>query len=623
MSTWPKLYAVTMQTPIPKRRHFARMSWRGALLVSTLGLTLALGLTSNRDWERYRETTHLVEHNYQVMAAVEALRGSIEHAETSQRGYLLTGEQSYLTPYSAALSISVVSQAKLRRLMAGNPQQQARLAALDQATAAKVAEMRQTIELRGTREFAAAVYRGQQAMDDIQRIADSMQEEEHLTLARRLSEAEAQVARSRGWGSLNGLAILVLLTLATVAIERDMRKRLRAEESLRDSEEQFRQVFEESPSGILLIEDDQRIRRANPAFCRLLGRTEEELQHLALPSITAHDGLLHLMLETGWILPGEQTRFQAEQEYVTKSGCAAWVDVRATKLCNSQGRAVCNLALIEDITERKKADQAIRALNDSLELRVAQRTAEATESNQKLETANKELEAFAYSVSHDLRAPLRSVDSFSQIILDEYSDKLDEDGARYLRRIRAGAQNMGQLISDLLSLSRVSRGLLDHEPVNLSSMASAVVKELRDQEPQRTVNTEIAPNIQATGDPRLLRVVLNNLIGNAWKFTGKREKACLEFGARNEGSVAVYFVRDNGAGFDMAYLSQLFTPFQRLHQTTEFAGTGIGLATVQRIVQRHGGRIWAESSIEQGATFYFTLTAECDTNGSKERSGKC
>jgi PAS domain S-box-containing protein len=419
---------------------------------------------------------------------------------------------------------------------------------------------------------------------------------------------------------LSGLALLVLVAGATIVFERDMRKRVRAEEALRDSEEQFRQVFEESPSGILLIEEDQRVRRANPAFCRLLGRTEEELQQLARPSITAADGLLNLMFQTGWMPLGEQTRFEAEQEYVTESGGIAWVNVHATKLCNSQGRAVCNLALIEDITERKKADQAIRALNDSLELRVAQRTAETLRSNRQLETSNKELEAFAYSVSHDLRAPLRSVDNFSQIILDEYSDKLDEEGVGYLRRIRKGAQHMGQLISDLLNLSRVSRGLLEHDPVDLSSIASAVVKELRDQDPQRTVNAQIAPNIQATGDARLLRVVLNNLIGNAWKFTGKREKACLEFGANSEGSAAVYFVRDNGAGFDMAYLSQLFAPFQRLHHVSEFAGTGIGLATVQRIVQRHGGRIWAESSVEQGATFYFTLAAERDTNGSKETS---
>jgi PAS domain S-box-containing protein len=502
---------------------------------------------------RYRESTHLVEHTYQVLAAVENLRNLTQDAETGQRGYLLTGEERYLAPYSAALSNLNVSQAKLRGLLAGNPQQQARVMALNQATAAKLAELRQTIELRRMRGFEAALELvrtdlGKQAMDDIRRIADSLLDEEHRMLARRLSEAEAQVVLSRRWGGLNGLAILVMLTLATIAIERDTRKRVRAEEALRDSELQFRQVFEESPSGILLIENDQRVRRANPALCRLLGSTEEELQRRDVPSGAAHGSLLNLMFETGWIAAGERTRFDAEQEYVTQSGSTAWVNVHGTKLCNSQGSVVCNLALIEDITERKKADKVIRALNDSLELRVAQRTAESVESNHQLESANKELEAFAYSVSHDLRAPLRSVDSFSQIILDEYSDKLDEEGAGYLRRIRAGAQNMGQLIDALLNLSRVSRGQLNRQSVNLSSTASTIVSELRDQDPQRTVDVDIAPGIQAHGDAGLLQVVMNNLIGNAWKFTGKREKACLEFGANTEKGVVVYFVRDNWSG---------------------------------------------------------------------------
>jgi PAS domain S-box-containing protein len=453
-------------------------------------------------------------------------------------------------------------------------------------------------------------------MDDIRRITDSVQEEEHLTLVRRSSEAEAQVVRSRSLAGLSGLAILTLLTGATIAFERDTRKRVRVEEALRDSELQFRQVFEESPSGILLIEEDWRVRGANPAFCRLVGRTEEELRQLTLPSTAAHDGLLNSMFKTGSIPAGGQTRLRAEQEYVTKSGGKAWVNVHATRLCNSRGGVVCNIALFEDITARKKADQEILALNESLELRVASRTAETVESNQKLASANKELEAFAYSVSHDLRAPLRSLDSFSQIILDEYSEKLDEEGVKYLWRIRGGAQRMGQLIEDLLNLSRVSRGLLERGAVDLSSMASTIVNELRDQEPQRVVNVEIAPDIQANCDARLMRVVLNNLIGNAWKFTGKREKACLEFGYKREESGAVYSVRDNGAGFDMAYVSQLFAPFQRLHQATEFAGTRIGLATVQRIVHRHGGRIWAESSVDRGATFYFTLATKSDTHGS-------
>jgi len=238
------------------------------------------------------------------------------------------------------------------------------------------------------------------------------------------------------------------------------------------------------------------------------------------------------------------------------------------------------------------------------------------DTNQQLAAANKELEAFAYSVSHDLRAPLRSVDCFSQIIIEEYADKLDDDGAKYLQRIRAGAKTMSQLIDDLLNLARLSRTQLNREPVHLSSIALSIVNEWRDREPDRVMKAAIAPDVQAPGDARLLRVVLDNLLGNAWKFTGKRENACLEFGAVNQRGQTVYFIRDNGAGFDMAYSSQLFAPFQRLHQATEFEGSGIGLATVQRIIQRHGGSIWAEGSVGQGATFYFTLVG--GANGHSE-----
>ena len=208
------------------------------------------------------------------------------------------------------------------------------------------------------------------------------------------------------------------------------------------------------------------------------------------------------------------------------------------------------------------------------------------------------------------------MDGFSQIILDEYADKLDEDGTRYLQRIRAGTKTMSQLIDDLLNLSRISRTQLKREPVHLSTMALSIVNEWRDREPDRAMKAEIAPDVEAPGDTRLLRVVLDNLLGNAWKFTRKRENARLEFGSVKKLGKTVYFVRDNGAGFDMNYSSQLFAPFQRLHQATEFEGIGIGLTTVQRIIHRHGGSIWAEGSVGKGATFYFTL--ELGANGHSE-----
>jgi signal transduction histidine kinase len=246
-----------------------------------------------------------------------------------------------------------------------------------------------------------------------------------------------------------------------------------------------------------------------------------------------------------------------------------------------------------------------RAERIGAELEAANQELEAT--NQELEASNKELETFSYSVSHDLRTPLRSIDGFSHMLIEDYADELDDEGRDHLRRVRAGAQRMGEIIDALLGLTRLTRGEMRRETVDLSAMASEISEDLRRAQPEREVECLITDGLVANGDARLLKVALENLLGNAWKFTGGEAHAKIEFGAvRHDGTLA-YFVRDNGAGFNEAYAGKLFGPFQRLHRTDEFEGTGIGLTTVQRIVHRHGGKIWAEGEVGRGATFYFTL----------------
>lgn len=241
--------------------------------------------------------------------------------------------------------------------------------------------------------------------------------------------------------------------------------------------------------------------------------------------------------------------------------------------------------------------------NENLEVQVQERT-------QELQASNAELEAFAYSVSHDLRAPLRGIDGFSLVLLEDYAASLDDQGRGYLQRIRSGAARMGELIDALLDLSRVAREPLRQHRVDLTEIARSVVRVLQRQVPDREITFDIQPRVRGVGDPRLLRGALENLLGNAVKFTRDAEVARVAFGVVRRQGERVYYVRDNGAGFDMAYASKLFVPFQRLHKQEEFVGTGVGLATVQRIVRRHGGRIWAEATPGEGAAFFFTLGEE-------------
>jgi len=251
--------------------------------------------------------------------------------------------------------------------------------------------------------------------------------------------------------------------------------------------------------------------------------------------------------------------------------------------------------------ERIAAEQEILRLNSELENRVRERTAQ-------LEAINKELEAFSYSVSHDLRAPLRSIRGFSEVLLERYAARLDSRGQEFLRRACESSQQMDRLIEDLLKLSRVGRSELQRQRVDLSALAESVATELRQSDPKRRAQFAIAPGLEAHGDERLLRIVLENLLRNAWKFTSKLSETLIEVGVVR--FQAAFFVRDNGAGFDMAYASKLFGVFQRLHSGTDFPGIGVGLATVQRIINRHGGRVWAEAKVHKGATFYFTLGPE-------------
>jgi PAS domain S-box-containing protein len=285
-----------------------------------------------------------------------------------------------------------------------------------------------------------------------------------------------------------------------------------------------------------------------------------------------------------------------EMGRVQEDGSVTWMSVSGEPIFGANGHFRGYRGVGRSITARKRTEVGVQTLNAELERRVAE-----------LDAAHREMESFTYSVSHDLRSPLRALDGFSRMLVEEHGQALDEEARAYLARISTNAQLMGQLIDGLLDLSRTMRARMLRHEVDLSRMASEVVAGIRQADREREVDFVIAPQVLAEGDPTLLRIVLHNLLSNAWKFTQKRALARIEFGTAVQEGGRVFFVRDDGVGFDMAYADKLFGAFQRLHGVAEFAGTGIGLVTVQRIVQRHGGRAWAEGALGRGATFYFTL----------------
>ncbi|MGE3465533.1 MAG: PAS domain S-box protein [Pyrinomonadaceae bacterium] len=276
------------------------------------------------------------------------------------------------------------------------------------------------------------------------------------------------------------------------------------------------------------------------------------------------------------------------------------VSVTISPIKNDDGKIIGASKIARNISELKRAVKEIRKLNTQLEQRVSDRTAQ-------LQAVNDELESFSYSVSHDLRAPLRHINGFSGALLEDYADKLDDVGKDYLKQVREASQEMAQLIDDVLQLARVTRTEIVSETVDLSEIANAIVEDLRLAKPKRRVTVDIKAGLKTRGDKRLLQILLTNVIGNAWKFTSKTQDARITFGEEQDDGKTVYFVCDNGVGFDMQFSDKLFGAFQRLHGADEFEGTGIGLATVQRIINRHGGRVWAEGAVDVGATFYFTM----------------
>ena len=408
----------------------------------------------------------------------------------------------------------------------------------------------------------------------------------------------AGMANLRTTAAVGVLASLLLFAVALVLARTHLRAEqlaARMTESYRRSEQRFRSAMEYSAIGKALLDRHGRIVDANPALARILGKSRDELAGTEFDAWFLEGSEQDAQRRAGAGTPAD-TVFRSTRSLLGDGGRLRQVQMTFAPVPGDVGQDIARLVQVEDVTDRLRAEAQVLALNRTLEARVEARTRELT-------SANQELESFAYSVSHDLRAPLRAIDGFSRLLLERHGDAIGEEGREHLQRVRNAAARMGSLIESLLKMARLGRGGLKPAALDLGRMAAEVLAELQANEPGRNVEVVIGQGLAATGDPNLVRNLLQNLLANAWKFTRDCPHPRIEVGREGD----AFYVRDNGAGFPAEYTGKLFRPFQRLHAQEQFAGDGIGLASVKRIVERHGGTIRAEGALGEGATFWFTL----------------
>jgi len=575
-----------------RARHFPRV-----LMLASLLLLVLVAVLLWFDFANSRKAEGLVEHAYQVLNGSEVLFSGIQDADSRQRGYLLTGEERLLVRYREIVSGERSAEQRLAALTSNSPAQRVRLAKLDALIDARLAQLENGISARRTAGMQAAIEvvragEGARIMSDIRSLLGAVEGEEHRLLMERTHAAAAEADRTRGALAVGAALLVLLLIFAGLLVERDVGKLQASARALRRQTD----LLDKAPGPIVAwqlggaIEYWNRGAEELYGFSRgqAIGRSHDELLH---PINPLGFSAIQTILERHGEWSGELAYLIGGREIVVES--------RMTLITEPDGRKTV-LKMNRDITEEKRAQREIRELNRELEQRVKQRTAQ-------LEASNQEFEAFAYSVSHDLRAPLRGIDGWSLALLEDYGHTLEPTAQGFLNRVRSETQRMGRLIDDLLELSRLTRVTLRYHRVNLSALARVIAGRLKEAEPGRELDISIQEGLFTGGDPRLLEIALTNLLTNAVKFTGPRAVARIEFGQGDSERGPAFFVRDNGVGFDMAYADMLFGAFQRLHKPAEFPGSGVGLATVQRVVRRHAGQVWADAKPDGGATFYFTI----------------
>ena len=564
-----------------------------------------VGTSSYRNAQREGSDREWVAHTYRVLSAIDAVQAAQADAERSQRSYVLTGESARLQGYEKRRESLAANLSELRRLTSDNPVQQSNVDVLERATQTRLDQMQSEIALLQEKGFEAAAESirretGSELTDRIRDRLSTMRAEEQRLLQARSMEAETasrQTRRAILFGTVMAAAFLFLSFLATV---RELRERKRAEVALHNSEERLRLAIANVTSYAILTLDSQgHVATWNAGAERIKGYRAEEIIGKHFSCFYPPQDVLAGKPEMKLRIAARDGRMEDEGWRVRKDGTRFWGSVVITAMRNAQGELIGFSKVTRDLTERKNAEERIQALNHNLEHHVAELTA-----------ANRELDAFTYSLAHDLRAPLRHIHGFATILMENFQEKADDEAKRLLGKILKSSKEMGVMVDDLLNFARLGRVELQRTRVDLAQMVEEVKRQLEPDMQGRSINWEVDALPTVSGDPALLRQVLVNLLSNAVKYTSKEPDAQIKVGSRNGGSEITMFVRDNGAGFEMQYAEKLFRVFQRLHRAEEFEGTGVGLANVRRIIERHGGRIWAEGAPGKGATFYFSLPAK-------------
>lgn len=572
--------------------------------VCVLALLVVVAAYSNRSTTDLVNAAVRVKHTHEVIGKLHELRSNLDETQSGVRGYVITGDETFLPLSDQAIPEVRKNLVELRELTLDDANQQARLAVMEKFIPEQLELSRNIIDLRRTSGFDPAVQlsmvrRGKTLMDSIRAGLREMDTEEDRLLIMRTAQTDAIIGRTFSILPAGVLLSVLILTVGLLRLNGEMAVRRHVKNELRQEQLFSKSVLESLPGIFYLYSyPDLRLVLWNKRHESLFGYESGEMKD---------------RLATDWFLPETRDavvnaieevmtlgQSSIEASMVSKDGHLVPMFLTGVKF-EAQGQSYFVGTGI-DITERKQKDDQIRELNASLEHRVSERT-------EQLETVVKELDSFSYSVSHDLRAPLRAVDGFSRILADDYATRLDDDGMRMLGVICNETQRMGQLIDDLLAFSRLGRQQMELEQIDMHALAQSVFDELAALDPERQLRLDLHPLPPARGTKAMIRQVWANLIDNAIKFTRERMPGEIEIGVLDDAHGApIYYVKDNGAGFDMRYASKLFGVFQRLHTQQEFPGTGVGLALVERILQRHGGRVWAEAEIQRGAIFYFTLT---------------